>query len=506
MRAIIYARVSTDEQGDNYSLPSQVDACRRYAADRGMQVIADVQDAASGAVLERPGLTRVRELARQKAVDCVIVYALDRLTRNVAHMLLLRDELSAAGVALHTVNRGQAQDTPESRMFDTLESAFAEYERLKIKERMTRGKRQKAASGLAVGEGNAPYGYRWEGEGRDRHLVIVPEEAEIVRLIYRWCIEGDGIPRIIERLDALNISPPSHITGAGARGAKRRWSHGGVWSVLTNRRYTGRSEHYGHTVTIPAIIDDETYALAREAAQKRWRYARRNAKRDYLLRGRVKCAASGYALTGEYKTDRGVRIYILNNRDQPTGRYTVNADALEGAVWGWVVSLLDEETIRSAIAAAREAAAEQIAERDRRRSALFAAREDVQRQIDRLLDGYARGLIDEETLTRSLEPRKRQVASINAELERLPETDGAPDAATEAALIETARAIRAKLIDPDALSVEEKQQILDALDVQVRVERIARGQYIAHCSAALFNASDAVRIAPANSIVCGNHR
>ncbi|MBO9326370.1 MAG: recombinase family protein [Roseiflexus sp.] len=56
MRAVIYARVSTDDQEHNYSLPSQIEACRRYASERGMQVVADVQDVASGAILERPGL------------------------------------------------------------------------------------------------------------------------------------------------------------------------------------------------------------------------------------------------------------------------------------------------------------------------------------------------------------------------------------------------------------------------------------------------------------------
>jgi site-specific DNA recombinase len=122
MRAIIYARVSTDEQGDNFSLPSQINACRTYATERGMQVVAEIQEAQSGAVLERPGLARVRELARQRQIDAVITYSLDRLSRNVAHTLLLRDELTEAGVTLHTYTRGQASDTPEGRMFDTLEN------------------------------------------------------------------------------------------------------------------------------------------------------------------------------------------------------------------------------------------------------------------------------------------------------------------------------------------------------------------------------------------------
>lgn len=504
MRAIIYARVSTEEQEDNYSLSSQLEACRRYAAERGMQVVAEIQDVQSGAVLERPGLARVRELARKGAIDAVVVYALDRFSRNTAHILLLLDELKNTGVALHTVNRGESGDTPEARMMNTIEAAFAEFERLKIKERMMRGKRQKAASGRAVGEGSAPYGYRWQGSGKDRHLVIVPEEADVVRMIYRWSIEGDGIPRIVERLVALNVPPPSQAASANKmRRIPERWSTSGVGGILTNPTYTGKVEQYEHTLAVPAIIDDATYALAREAAQKRQMFSRRNAKRNYLLRGRLRCAVSGYALCGDVSGNPPAERYHTNCRDKTRDVefLSIRASRIEAAVWGWVVSLLDEDTIRNAIREAREAASSRIEERDRHRSVLLAAREDVQRQMDRLLDSYARGLIDDETLARSLEPRKRQMQSISAELDNLPRVDGVIDDATEATLIETARAIRKRLVDPDALSVEDKQAILDALDVQVKVERIARGQYVAHCTAALFNASSVVRITSARSEV-----
>jgi len=409
MRAIIYARVSTDEQGDNYNLPSQIEVCRRYAADRGVQIVAEAQDIASGAILERPGLARVRELARQRAIDAVIVYANDRLTRNVAHMLLLRDEFLTAGVSLHSVTRGQTQDTPEGRMFDTMEAAFAEYERLKIKERMQRGKRQKAASGNVIGEGSPPYGYRFEGSGRERRIVIVPEEADVVQMIYRWSIEGEGVPRIVERLAALNIPPPSQAASANKkRRTPGRWSPSGVGGILTNPAYMGKIEQYGTHVAIPAIIDDATFALAREAARKRLKFARRNAKRNYLLRGRLRCAMSGYALCGGVLGAPPVARYTVNVRNAPGVRYSLRVDAVDAAVWGWVVSLLDEQTIRDAIQAARKAASSRIEERDRQRATLLAAREDIQRQIDRLLDAYARGAIDDETLARSLEPRKQQ--------------------------------------------------------------------------------------------------
>ncbi|MBO9326369.1 MAG: recombinase family protein [Roseiflexus sp.] len=212
-------------------------------------------------------------------IDAVIVYALDRLSRNTAHLLLLLDELRGARVALHTVNRGESGDTPEARMMNTIEAAFAEFERLKIKERMQRGKRQKAASGVVIGEGSAPYGYRWQGNGKERRLVIVPEEAEVVRQIFRRSIEGDGIPRIAERLTALNVPPPSQAVSANkARRIPGKWSTSGVGGILTNPTYTGRVEQYDHVLNVPAISDETTFALAREAARKRQMFSRRNAK------------------------------------------------------------------------------------------------------------------------------------------------------------------------------------------------------------------------------------
>ena len=60
-RAIIYTRVSTDDQGDNFSLPTQLAACRKYAADQGMEIVAECADVMSGSLLDRPGLTKVRQ-------------------------------------------------------------------------------------------------------------------------------------------------------------------------------------------------------------------------------------------------------------------------------------------------------------------------------------------------------------------------------------------------------------------------------------------------------------
>src|SRR5688500_11078170 len=113
MQAAIYTRVSDPKQEGNNSLPTQLEASRRYAAHHGFQVVAELLDVASGAILDRPGVAQVRKLITRREIDVLIVYASDRLTRNLAHLLLLRDELRAAGVILHCVTKGASESTPE---------------------------------------------------------------------------------------------------------------------------------------------------------------------------------------------------------------------------------------------------------------------------------------------------------------------------------------------------------------------------------------------------------
>ena len=125
-RAAIYAWVSTDEQADNSSIDSQTAACVRYAEQQGMTVAEVFSDVVSGAKLDRTGLNSIRELARIGAVDALVVYCSDRLTRSLAHSLLLRDEFKAAGVAVHFVTKGESQHTPEGDLFESIELAFAE--------------------------------------------------------------------------------------------------------------------------------------------------------------------------------------------------------------------------------------------------------------------------------------------------------------------------------------------------------------------------------------------
>ena len=94
VRAAIYTRVSTDRQEDEgSSLDTQSARCRDYCAARGYGIVATISDTWTGSQYrERPGLTQLRELVRSRQVDVVVAYAIDRLSRNQAHLYILAEE------------------------------------------------------------------------------------------------------------------------------------------------------------------------------------------------------------------------------------------------------------------------------------------------------------------------------------------------------------------------------------------------------------------------------
>ena len=141
-RVSTYARVSTEDQAKHgYSLPTQMEACRKYAEERGWSVVAEISDdGISGAAFDRPGLDRIRDMAQAGEITGVVVYEIDRLSRKLAHQLIIEEELGQAGVSVHYV-LGDYADTDEGRLMKQIRGAISEFERAKIRERMRRGRR-----------------------------------------------------------------------------------------------------------------------------------------------------------------------------------------------------------------------------------------------------------------------------------------------------------------------------------------------------------------------------
>ena len=117
-------------------------------------------DGYTGAVLERPGLERVRDLAAEGRIDTVLVHAPDRLSRRYAYQVLIIEELARQGVGTVFL-RAPSMETPEDHLLVQFQGMIAEYERAQILERSRRGKRHRARRGEIGVLGGAPYGYRY---------------------------------------------------------------------------------------------------------------------------------------------------------------------------------------------------------------------------------------------------------------------------------------------------------------------------------------------------------
>ncbi|MBX0329782.1 recombinase family protein [Oscillochloris sp. ZM17-4] len=481
-RAIIYSRVSSDEQADNYSLPSQEAASRRYAEQQGLTVVAAVSDVMSGAILERPSLTKVRDLIRAKAVDAVIVYSSDRLTRSVAHAMLLRDEVKTAGVELHTVARGITQDSPEGGLMETIEAAFAEYERLKIRERTQRGMRRRLESDL--GHGNKlPFGYRYTDDQRV-HIEIDEEEAAIIRMIYGWYLEGYGTLQIVGRLSELRIPTPAdrrfYIKKVKMR-ERGEWSGNTVGAMLHNPAYKGdllcRHGKDSFIFSIPPIIDPlewEAVAHIREERYARIKVGRKMNSKFYLLTGHVKCGMCGAACAGS-QGGRGIHHYYRCHRIKTTHTTyppkcnlpQFPCEALDDIIWTWIdAEVLSEDRIRAAVEGLDDKAE---SERDRilgERNIIARQLEILDAQASKLIELYTAGVFNLEEIAAQKQHLDQARESCRSAIEtmeqRLTGMATAQDRADE--LCELVRAIRDNLAQ---LTPEKKRRFIDLLGVEI---------------------------------------
>jgi site-specific DNA recombinase len=140
-RAILYARVSTDEQARSvYSLAQQIEALRAHAAREGYEVLEEVVDPGqSGASLETPGMDRVRDLVAGGGVYVVLAQDRDGFAREPAYHYLLRREFEEHGTKIRAMN-DRGDGTPEGELTDGILDQLAKFERAKIAERARRGR------------------------------------------------------------------------------------------------------------------------------------------------------------------------------------------------------------------------------------------------------------------------------------------------------------------------------------------------------------------------------
>ena len=147
MRCAIYARVSTlDQEPEN-----QLQELRQYVTARGWTAVEYVDRGVSGAKDRRPALDQLVADARRRKVDVLLCWRLDRLGRNLRHLVVLLEDLHATGVAFVSLNEGIDATTPAGKLQLHILGALAEFERGRIRERVMAGLQRARVQGKRLG-------------------------------------------------------------------------------------------------------------------------------------------------------------------------------------------------------------------------------------------------------------------------------------------------------------------------------------------------------------------
>jgi putative DNA-invertase from lambdoid prophage Rac len=156
MKTAIYARVSTDDQ----NCEMQLTALREYVAARGWKLAGEhVDQGFSGAKTKRPALDKLLTAARQRKLDCIVVWKLDRFGRSLAHLTAMTGELASLGVRFIATTQGIDTDAsnPTAKLLLNLMACFAEFERELIRERTVAGQARARAKGVHCGRPRLVY-------------------------------------------------------------------------------------------------------------------------------------------------------------------------------------------------------------------------------------------------------------------------------------------------------------------------------------------------------------
>ena len=190
LRAALYARVSTTDQ----TTENQILELRRYVAARGWTGI-EFLDTISGTKERRPALDQLMADAKRRRFDVLVVWRLDRLGRNLKHLIVTLDELAALGIAFTSLNEGIDTTTPAGKLQLHLLAAIAEFERARIVERVRAGLARARTQGRRL--------------GRRPHRITDDDIERTAHLSLRKAAMLLGVPRSVLHRARLSRNPAS---------------------------------------------------------------------------------------------------------------------------------------------------------------------------------------------------------------------------------------------------------------------------------------------------------
>ncbi len=348
----IYTRKSTEDglEQEFNSLDAQREACAAYILSQKSQgwvpVTSSYDDGGiSGGTLDRPGVQRLISDIRERKVQVIVVYKVDRLTRSLADFAKLVELFDEFNVSFVSVTQQFNTTTSMGRLTLNMLLSFAQFEREvtgeRIRDKIAASKRK----GMWMG-GMVPIGYTANG----RTLEIDNEKAEIIREIYRMYLEIGNVSRLKRHIDSMGWITPERLSNRISQQGCKPYSRGHFYQILCNPIYIGKIKHKKNVYDgqHPPIIDMERWDAVRNKMTTHLQGVRSGENNAWpsILIG-LAFDGQGRRLTPVHTKRRG-RIYRYYASPQDIAksdpeRIRVSANELEDAVLSGMKTFLHDE-------------------------------------------------------------------------------------------------------------------------------------------------------------------
>ncbi len=432
MKAVLYARVSSEKQDVDLSISAQLKALRDYAAKNSYQVIREfIDEAKSGRTAARPQFREMISLARRspKPFDIVLVWKFSRFARDRYDSIAFKTLLGKNGVRVVSITEPFG-NSPYDKLFEGMIESLDEFYSANLGEEVTRGMRECASRGFCVAP-VVPYGYRkvkaLDGSKERNKLAPEPSEAAIVLRLYQEVLKGNGLMSIVRGLNAECLPAPK---GKG-------WLKTSVFKILTNETYTGTLLWSKTNVKgLPpirvenaweAIVDKETFDHVQtmlESRAPKQIHPRRLAS-PFLLSGLAKCGYCGRSLVGQ-DAKSGQFFYYVCSSLVKKGAGSCQARRLSKERFEYVVieeiknNILTPDNLIELVRLVNEDLDNEVTDSQALFESVSNELLETQRRLDRLYDAVEIGKVSMDDLApriKELRVRQAQLELKKAELE-----------------------------------------------------------------------------------------
>ena len=371
MRVWLYARLSNDDDPAQNSLQNQQEICRTFAEKKDWTIVgSSTDDNISGMNFSRCGLDILTAAVQAKQVDAVLVKDLSRLGRHRTQTALFIDFLRQQQVRVISVTEGVDTFCEEDDLMIGVRGLMNDYYAKDIGKKIRAGYRQKQKDGIVI---TPPFGY-WKDRNTNQ-VLVQPEAAETVQLIYSLYLQGYGQKEIARRLNAVGRKTPAQLRAERCgrevrhthktRDGQFLWTYASVKNILMEEAYTGvlnnhRREYLGgkaravsetvwlrHENFYPVIIEKTIWQQVQTQLRQQARPAVNN-RTKHRYAGLLTCQECGNVFSpmircwnGSLRVEYVCRGYQRNGKGYCSS-HRIHEEVLDKAVWDYTEKLREQ--------------------------------------------------------------------------------------------------------------------------------------------------------------------